>query len=280
MKLQRTGFTEGNLIFIEHLNKNQISNKDLDELKILDINRMYSKAGFYDKAIKGSYFDIDHNKAYKSTIFQRWINDFSNSLENSDYLEYMSHVRSNEKLKYLRENLENYIKKLNNENNKKNIEYKNYWKKQESIYKFLGNKKILIVNSFASLIFKQYSSGNVHKIFNDFPRLADIDYIDFPYTFFNNGPHSNFFETLEYYFELIKLKHFDLALISCGPYGCILVDRIVKVLGRDAYTMGSGITTMFGIQPKNHETYWIGEIPREYIPEGFEKIEKGRYWIG
>jgi hypothetical protein len=280
MKLQRTGFTEGNLIFIEHLNKNQIFNKDLDELKILDINRMYSKAGFYDKAIKGNYFDIDHNKAYKSTVFQRWINDFSNSLNNSDYLEYMSHVRSNDKLKYLRKNLENYIEKLNNENNKKNIKYKNYWKKHESIYKCLGNKKILVVNSFASLIFKQYSSGNVHKIFNDFPRLADIDYIDFPYTFFNDGPHSNFFETLEYYFELIKLKHFDLALISCGPYGCILVDRIVKVLGRDAYTMGSGITTMFGIQPKKHETYWIGEIPREYIPDGFEKIEKGRYWIG
>lgn len=280
MKLQRTGFTEGNLIFIEYLNKNQIFNKDLDELKILDINRMYSKAGFYDKSINGSYFDIDHKKAYESAIFQRWIDDFSNSLENSDYLEYMSHVRSQEKLKYLRENLETYIKKLNNENNKKNIEFKNYWKKHECIYKFLENKKILIVNSFASLIFRQYSSGNVHKIFNNFPKLADINYIDFTYTFFNDGPHSNFFETLEYYFELIRAKSFDLALISCGPYGCILVDRIVKVLGKDAYTMGSGITPMFGIQPKKYEPYWIGEIPREYMPEGFEKIEKGRYWIG
>jgi hypothetical protein len=280
MKLQRTGFTEGNLIFIEHLNKNKTYHKDLDDLRILDINRMYSKAGFYDKSIKGNYFDIDCEKAYQSEVFQKWLSDFSDSLLESDYLEYMSHIRKEEKLKSFRTDLEKFIKELNKEKNTENIKYKNYWIKHESIYKFLENKKILVINSFASLIFKQYSIGNVHKIFPNFPKLLDINYLDFPYTFFNDGPHSNFFETLECYFELIKNKNFDLALVSCGPYGCILVEKINKLLNKNAFTMGSGLTPMFGIQPKKCEPYWICEIPKEYIPMGFEKIEKGRYWIG
>lgn len=280
MKLQRTGFTEGNLIFIEYLKQQNEVSSDLQDLQILDINRMYSKAGFYDKSIPGSYFDIDHKKAYESENFQKWLKDFSNSLVGSDYLEYMSHIRKEEKFSNFRPELEDYISVLNQEKNSINIIFKNYWVKYKSIYEYLENKKVLVVSSFASLIYKQYESGNVYKIYNDFPKLNDIIFIDFPYTFFNNGPHKDFFETLEFYFEIIKNKIFDVALISCGPYGCILVDKIKK-LNKDAFTMGSGITPMFGIDPKKKdEKYWISEIPKEYVPSGFEKIENGRYWTG
>lgn len=277
IKLQRSGFTETNLIFI-----NSISNptEDLIKLKHLDIHRMYSKAGFYDKDINGSYFDLNIDQVIKNDNFNRWLYEHKIAIENCNYLEAMSHIRAYDIYKPYRLELDNFIDSLNHHNQTYKSMYHNYWVKQYKIYPLLENKKILIINSFGSLIERQYSSGNTHKIFYNFPFFDNIDYIDFPYTFFNSGPHKNFFETLEHIFSLVSFKYFDTALVSCGPYGCILSDKIIKILHKEAYTMGSGITTMFGIEPNRNEPFWISKIPEQYIPEGFAKIEKGRYWIG
>ena len=277
MKIQRSGFTETNLIFIDSLVS---KDPELIKLRNLDINRMYSKAGFYDKNINGSYFDLDIDQVLKDDNFNRWLYEYKTALENCHYLEAMSHIRAYDIYKPYRPLLDNFINSLNHQNSTYVSMFHNYWVKQHKIYTLLENKKILIINSFGSLIEHQYSSGNTHKIFENFPFFSSIDHIDFPYTFFNNGPHKNFFETLEYIFGLVSSKSFDIALVSCGPYGCILSDRIIKQLNKEAYTMGSGITTMFGIEPNHNEPFWISKIPEQYIPEGFEKIEKGRYWIG
>lgn len=277
LKIQRSGFTETNLIFINSLRP---IDKLMEELRHLDIQRMYSKAGFYDKTISGTYFDINYQQALTSPVFNKWLEEYKASLINCDYLEPMSHIRAYDKYKPYRKQLNDFIDSLSHNNIVYQPVYHNYWIKPEKIYPLLTNQKILIVNSFGSLIVSQYISGNVHKIFPNFPNLLDIDYIDFPYTFFNNGPHGNFFETLEHTLQLIANKTFDIVLVSCGPYGCIMCDRILQRFHKPAYTIGSGITPMFGIQPNKNEPYWISKIPKEYIPDGFEKIEKGRYWIG
>jgi hypothetical protein len=276
IKLQRSGFTETNLIFIDSWTQEQLP-QHLIDLQNLDINRIYSKAGFYDKNIEGTYFDINTKQVKNSENFHRWLIEYKKSLYNCDYLEAMSHIRSYPIYETFRPLLEKFIDSLKHNNMNTVNQYRNFWKKPHTIYHILDKQKILIVNSFGSLIYRQYTSGNVHKIFPDFPNLSDIDYIDFPYTFFNNGPHQNFFETLDYYMHIIQKKAFDIALVACGPYGCIMVDRIRKALNKNAITIGSGITPMFGIDPKKQEPYWT-HIPPQYIPKNYEKIEKGRYW--
>lgn len=282
LKLQRSGFTETNLLFINFLQKCKNNNNEhLDWWFNIDINRMYSKAGFYDKKIEGTYFNINCKQARNSEMFQRWLDEYSTSLKSSTYTEFMTHFNHNGKqwkelqtykneLKEFRELFNTCIPK----------ELTQYWKVPEKIYKFLENKNVLIVNSFGALIVQQYENGNTHKIYPTFPILNNINYVHTPYTFFNNGPHNNFFETLQDLFEQIQRVEFDIALVSCGPYGAILVDRICKLLQKDAITMGSGITPMFGVMPGNKEPFWLSTIPPEFIPEGYEKIEKGRYWLG
>jgi hypothetical protein len=284
IKLQRAGFTETNLLFIYWLESNcdLPINQLLYDVQKLDIQRLYSKSGFYDKQINGNYFNIDFEKAKTSDLYHKFINDYTKSLYDCDYLILMSHIYKNKEYFQFKDQLNNYYNKYFNHKNYLNKQLFRYWTDNysASIYKYLDNKKVLIVNSFGSLIYQQYISGNVHKIFPDFPILNNIDYVDFPYTFFNSGPHENFFETLNFYYDLIKQKNFDIALVSCGPYGCILVDLIVKNLNKSAITMGSGITPMFGINPGKDEPFWISEIPKKYIPLEYEKIENGRYWRG
>lgn len=280
IKLQRAGFTETDLIFIDSLPKEKIT-QDLRELWLLDINRLYSQSGFYDKEIYGSYRDIDTEQAESSNTFRRWLLEYRNSLLNSDYLILMSHIYSQQKYFLYKDMLNIYSNRFNQKNSI-NKNFYRYWKDNyaQSIYPYLEDKNVLVINSFGSIIQHQYDSKNIYRIFPSFPKIRNLKHIDFPYTFFNDGPHKNYFETLDYYFEIISQIEFDIALVSCGSYGCILVDRIVSLLSKSAITLGSGITPMFGIDPNKKEQYWVNEIPKEYIPNNYEKIDKGRYWIG
>jgi len=160
----------------------------------------------------------------------------------------------------------------------------------DDIYKYIKNKRVLVVSSFGELIKKQYDSRNVYKIYNHFPELVDLQYITFPYCFFNQGEESseNYFETLDKYFDKIKLikDTFDIVLLSCGAYGHMLCHKIDDELGKDAIYIGGRIQEFFGIlntrtkTDKNIKTneYWITDIPDKYKPPNYNLIEKGCYW--
>lgn len=160
--------------------------------------------------------------------------------------------------------------------------YQGYWWNYPVLFPFLKDQRVLVVNSFDGLIKQQFESKNLSKIHEGFPDITDLLTVKTPFTFFNNGPHDNYQQTIEFIWsEILAIKDkFDTALVSCGPMGCIITDRIHK-LNKNAIYMGSGLHNMFGISvgnPKNE--YWISEIPKEYIPENYEKIEGGRYWKG
>jgi hypothetical protein len=150
----------------------------------------------------------------------------------------------------------------------------------------MRDKKVLVISSFAGLIKQQYECGNVYKIYDNFPNITGIEVFQFPYCFFNNGPHNNYFETLDAVYEEIKKIDFDIALLGCGAYGHMLCNLIDGELKKDAVYVGGNIQTMFGIlnnREKIHtkyETneYWITEIPEEYRPPNYNMIENGCYW--
>jgi hypothetical protein len=137
---------------------------------------------------------------------------------------------------------------------------------------------------------EQYISENVKKIDPNFPILTNINSINMIYTYFNDGPHNNSFETANYIFNLIKKIEFDVAIISCGSYSLILSNLIRKELNKDIITLGNELSFIFGIVGKrskniynydyNNENnkYYITNIPESYKPDCYEKIEGGCYW--
>jgi glutamate racemase len=110
--------------------------------------------------------------------------------------------------------------------------------------------------------------------------------VKFPYCFHNNGPHQNYFETLDAIFDEIREKDFDIAILGCGAYGHTLCHRIDSEMGKDAMYLGGAIQTLFGIlntRDKNKgdiktNEFWITEIPEEYKPPNYKTIENGCYW--
>ena len=164
---------------------------------------------------------------------------------------------------------------------------------QPRLFDLMTNKKVLIVSSFANLIKQQHESGNLNKLYSNYPPVANMVYYTSPYTFFNKGPDKNILETCENVFnDIEKIKDdFDLVVISFGAYSNLLAYYIESRLNKDTITLGEQIQTYFGIingrkkyfmkqnneELKNKE-YYITEIPEEYKPENYMKIEKGCYW--
>lgn len=238
-KYQRTGLTEGSLIFNEWLKTKGLYREDTEAEFI---NWLYSTSGFYDSEIEGTNFDIDVEAAKKSMNYQRFLRDFHDSLLGSDMIHLMIHGRYH----------------LNGQDKQEEFAHRfapeNYcfWKDMDMIKMLVAGKKILVVSSIGKLIEEKYD--NV------------IGYTT-PTTHLNNGSDGNYFGTLDRVYSELPTD-FDVALVSFGAYGCPLVDKICRS-GKDAMTIGSGIYDLFP----------VGEIPKEYIPNGYEKIEGGRYWL-
>jgi hypothetical protein len=155
-----------------------------------------------------------------------------------------------------------------------------------SIFSHIKEKRVLVITSFANLIQQQFDSGHVYQLGLSFPPILGLDTVLVPYCFCNNGPHANYFETLDFIFEKVREKEFDIALLGCGAYGHMLTHKIHTDLHKDAIYVGGGITTLFGILSTREKKYtdlipneyWIRDIPDEYKPENYKMVEDGCYW--
>ncbi len=244
MKLQRTGLTEGSLIFNDWLKKHVFTgDKTLYRRDTEDefINWLYSTSGWYDKDIKGSYFDIDVEAVRRSANYQRFLLMYPKALENSDWFHLMLH--SDYHLNGL-EFQDEFAKQFSSTN-------RQYWKDVPFLQNLINGKRVLVISSIANLISQKYGVLGYNT----------------PSTHLNSGDEQNSWQTLEKMILDIEPLNFDIALVSCGAYGVFLTDRIVR-MGKDAATIGSGIYDLFP----------VGKIPDDLKPRGWEKIENGRYW--
>jgi hypothetical protein len=169
------------------------------------------------------------------------------------------------------------------------------------VYKFIQDKKLLIISPFSPLIKQQIINGNCKKINNNFPNIKEIYIYQNTYTFLNNGPHNNIFETAQFWLnDILEKKYdFDSVLISCGAYSNILADAFYN-MGKNICICGGYLQPYFGISNnriKNSQDaeywqkflgdnyikeetkqYWITEIPDNYKPDNYKLIEDGCYW--
>ena len=277
-KILRLGLSECTLLCIYWINTYiKENNRHLNIMKRNLIKWLYATSGFYDKKMKGTSFN-QKLMTGNSGVYNDYMQKILNIIKDADNFEFCFHNIRNE----------NYIE-----------EFKKFINPKETvvidkniIFPFIRDKNVLFISPFASLYKSQIESGNCAKIHNDFPNVKNVTIYKNPYTFFNSGPQNNIFETVtEIISEISKLKNdFDCAIISCGAYSCLIADEIHK-WGKDVCTVGGILQQIFGIfnnRMKQHncnilneianKEYWIMNIPDEYKPNNYMKIEGGCYW--
>jgi hypothetical protein len=245
------------------------------------INWLYSTSGYYDKAVNGTNFNFDVT-AMTPNYFE-FIRHLETAIANCEVTQFyvhggfvtslLNHFKSDFIQKY---GIRNFTV-LNDSPFKTRI---------PDIFAKIANKSVLVISAFDGLIHKQFESGNIKKIYPDFPPITGFKVLKFPYCFHNNGPHANYFETLDIMFAEISQIEFDIALLSCGAYGHMLCHKIDAELKKDAIYVGGSIQELFGIVSTRekdrgeikYNKYWITEIPESYRPANYKSIENGCYW--
>jgi hypothetical protein len=283
MKISRLGYTEGSLLFIYWLNNYsniKLTNEStiiINNTKKNMLNWLHTTSGFYDKKVKGDYFNFNFDN-YDESLLNNYLIKIINSIKDSDILCICLHNFNNDIISH-KDSFYNFF-----------CAKKNSHIHKEYVYDIMKNKNVLIVSPFAKLIKQQIDNKNVKKIYNNFHDVNNIIVYTAPYTFFNNGPDNNILETCKkIYIEIEKIENtFDVAIISFGAYSNILAEYINTILNKSTCVVGGDLNTYFGIASKRfydfnkgnieNKEYWIIDIPDEYKPNDYKKIENGCYW--
>jgi hypothetical protein len=286
MKIVRLGMTEGGLLLLIFVSKycapDAITNQMISRSIMSLMNWLYTTSGYYDKTVKGSHFNFDATALNKR--FFEFIRHLELAVANCDTTQFIFHHG------FIMGLYERYKQQFIDHFKIRNFVLLNethFSARIPSIFSCMEGKKVLVISSFSGLIQKQWDSGNVVKAYEgSFPNIRGLSGVVAPYCFQNNGPHANYFETLDSLFEEIKKHDFDIALLGCGSYGHMLTHKIHSELGKDAIYVGGTITNLFGIlstrerihsKIKTNE-FWVTEIPDEYKPANYKSIEDGCYW--
>lgn len=270
----RLGFTETTLLFFYYLDLLKIENKSYLTLQNNLLECLYTTSGFYDKSIERIH---DYNLITDSHVYNIYFSKLLDMVKNNNINLLLSfHDLPDNSLYKYKEDFLNYI---------------NFYDKwniigEHDILKFMNNKKILIINNLGSLMKKQFESGKIKMICNDFPdSVKSIEYLENGYTFFNEGPHKSILETSTYLCELIRKFEFDGAIVSAGAYSCLLTDFIINELKKEVFVIGGNLPLYFGIITKRVTLFHNDKInehfihvPDEMKPLGYEKVEGGCYW--
>ena len=244
-------------------------------------NWLYTTAGYYDKTVAGNHFNF--NVTAFNVRFFEFIGHLEQAVGDCEQTQVYFHDGF---IMYLYQQYKDKFIAHYHIRNLVLLNESKFTDRIPGIFAHMNGKKVLVISSFGGLVKQQYESGNVYKIYDDFPTLGGVETVTTPYCFLNNGPHQNYFETLDAIFEEVKTKEFDIALLGCGAYGHMLCHRIHTELGKEAIYIGGCITNLFGILSTrerihsnlNTNEYWITEIPDEYKPANYKLIENGCYW--
>jgi len=284
VKLLRLGFTEFTLLVVYYLEKHNIPINFYIPYKINKINWLYTTSGYYDKTQKSSYMNVKHRNG-DPPIYNEYFETLLNFIKDSDNFTYYSHFDT------ANNDVKNQVKNLLHFINPKN----NYNITPDKVYEFIANKRVLIISPFAPLFKQQIESGNCKQIDPNFPKMEKTIYYRNIYTFFNSGPHANILETAKHIVDEVNAlgEDFDSVLISAGAYGCILAKAFYDQ-NKNVCVVGGDLQKMFGIlNTREKETMarnridinklpnkhcWILNIPDEYKPLNYKKIENGCYW--
>lgn len=285
-KLLRLGYTEFHLVFANFLDKyieqNNLTQFHIQRIRSTYVDWIYKTAGYYDKdtAIKDNYLYPDDFTAKLDTF----IDSMGDILYRFDEAAALPLDSLSDPANPLSPYIEPFEKHYNIKLHPYNIDAR------RALSVIRDKKKILVISSFKELIDQQITNGNFQHLHHD---LAQSEFITYksPYTFLNNGPHKDSFETLDTIKQDLMKNYtdFDIAILACGCYGAFLTDFICNSMNKNAAYVGGQLPLIFGIigqrdkwalrelYPKKLD-YVIDGVPDEYKPAGYSKIESGCYW--
>lgn len=151
----------------------------------------------------------------------------------------------------------------------------------------LEGKKVLVVSPFSKEIEYQYSRRE--HIWDNKSILPDfsLDTLDSVWYFFGckDDRFSSWFEALDYLYDEIMKRDFDIVLLGCGFFGFPLAAQI-KEVGKQAIHMGGAVQLLFGIKGKRWDNTRIGSCYNEYWirpgdetkPKDSNKLDGDCYW--
>ena len=305
----RFGMSESHTFYLYYLKNYLQDRSDKDKKTICDIlNRklrwFYSATGFYDK----------NKKTMKNTHFTNWIwEDALLNLENDDetpvFKKYMDIV-----IELLQQENSYIIFHLSFQLYQHHIFHEKFLSCKhfnppmkemiEKYHKTIKNNNILIISSFTELIQSQIENGNFYKIIESvYPEETDykinkVQYLKTKYTYFNDGPDNNIFETFDNYIKELETmdNDYNVVLISCGAYG-LLFYKYFQEKGKIPILMGGYIQPFFGIlneRTKKHapqqitnefkydvdkiRDYLVMDIDPKYKPSYYKQLEGGCFW--
>lgn len=288
MKIVRLGMTEAGILVLTFVYRYCNVNDAIKEQIMINlmnlVNWLYTTSGYYDKSVPGTKFNFQQNALNDN--FNKLVKHLEIAVGECQETQMFFHdglVRN------LYEKVKDQFHAFYKINTFVLLNGTKAAERLPIYYGHMWNKRILVVSSFAELCKQQCESGNVNKLGVGFPPIKGIDGVTTPYCFLNQGPHNNYFETLDAIFEEVKTKEFDLAVIGCGVYGHMLTHRIHDEMKKHAIYVGGGVTNLFGILSTRERTvgmgkdvtlneYWITHIPESYRPSNFKDIENGCYW--
>ena len=285
MKIVRLGMTETAILLLNFIYRHgRIDDQvkaQIYQCMLNQVNWLYTTSGYYDKEVKGSYFEFGESALTDN--FMKYIKCLQSAVANCEETQMYFHEGF---VQGLFDAFKPAFLKHYHIQNFKSMNGTKFYDRIDSVFAKMAGKKVLVVTSFDGLVKSQYDSGRVNKIYDKFPALAGLETVKSPYTFLNNGPDGNFFETLDALYGEIEGKDFDIAILGCGTYGHPLCDWIDSRLGKDAIYLGGSIQTIFGILSKRErecsnlpvDENWVTEIPEEYRAENYKMIENGCYW--
>lgn len=147
----------------------------------------------------------------------------------------------------------------------------------------LKGKKVLVIHPFETSIQGNYKIKD--KLFDRKEFLPDFELITLKAVQSIAGSqtdYSTWFDALRDMENKMDKIDFDIALIGAGAYGLPL-GAYAKSIGKKALHIGGILQLFFGIKGKAwnklglYNEYWTSPKDEEK-PEGFQKVEAGRYW--
>ena len=154
---------------------------------------------------------------------------------------------------------------------------------------YLEGKKVLVIHPFEKTIKSQHKI--YEKLFKN-PKLAPkyelltLKTIQTLGNGYKNYNFKNWFEALEYMYDEIDKKDFDIAIVSGGAYSFFLANHI-KEIGKQAINMCGATQLLFGIKGQRWDSahiyndYWVRPEPED-LPKNLDNYIRGEgnlaYW--
>lgn len=152
----------------------------------------------------------------------------------------------------------------------------------------LEGKRVLIVSPFTELIKEQYKKREL--LFKNARVLPEMQLDTLQSVWYTgvgtNDAFESWFDALDYLYDEIMKRTFDVCILSCGPFGFDLA-TMIKRAGRIGIHMGGCLQIWFGIKGSRWEQWdefnslynehWVRPSKSE-MPKRSEILDDNCYW--